>query len=822
MRRLLRLLLPSAVLFPVLLCAAPTTGTPSAAPAGKTQQLAPGQTPEGLPKSDWQNIRAAHTAWLHGFMPIEGGWQARNPGQQWNTKFDARGFLTAPKDGAWSWGLELRSYGVGEAQTAIGGQAPAMKAEGQRLTYQWDATLQEWWVNDARGLEHGYTVTQRPASTGNPPSADHELIFVLATRGTLTPKVDEDRLGVRFADGAGATVLTYAGLKVWDAEGKVLASRFEAAGDKGVRLLVKDDGARYPLTIDPIAQQAYVKPSDVGYAGAGDQFGISVAVAGDTVVVGAPFEDSLSTGINGTPNEGASAAGAAYVFVRSGTTWSQQAYLKPAAVGTTQTGDRFGTSVAVAGDTVVVGANLEDSSTTGINGAPDETATDAGAAYVFVRSGTAWSQQAYLKPAAVGTTQAGDQFGISVAVAGDTVVVGAPFEDSLSTGINGTPNEGAGGAGAAYVFVRSGTTWSQQAYLKPAAVGTTQAGDQFGISVAVAGDTVVVGASAEDSGTTGINGTPNETAGNAGAIYIFDLDRQPDIAVAQSGALTDGAGSVDFGGVSAPRGSAQLDFTITDPGPAALASLAIGKDGADAGDFTVSALSATSLPVGTGTVTFTVTFSPSAVGVRTAAIHITNNVAGLKNPFDIVLTGTGFNVAPVIGTDSMVRTSTSRVAKIAKSVLLGNDTDADGDTLTVTAVSNAQPSGAVVGLLGGFVTYTSPTATSGNGSFDYAVSDGFGHTVTGTVTVTEVSPAPSSEPPNTSGVVLSGTDVVLSYVGVAGNRYRVQYTTSSTAPYTWNEFNPIAVYTAPASGVFTHTDVNPTGPLRLYRAIPHR
>lgn len=159
MRRLLRLLLPSAVLFPVLLCAAPTTGT---APAGKTQQLAPGQTPEGLPKSDWQNIRAAHTAWLHGFMPIEGGWQARNPGQQWNTKFDARGFLTAPKDGAWSWGLELRSYGVGEAQTAIGGQAPAMKAEGQRLTYQWDATLQEWWVNDARGLEHGYTVTQRP------------------------------------------------------------------------------------------------------------------------------------------------------------------------------------------------------------------------------------------------------------------------------------------------------------------------------------------------------------------------------------------------------------------------------------------------------------------------------------------------------------------------------------------------------------------------------------------------------------------------------------------------------------------------------------
>jgi len=296
----------------------------------------------------------------------------------------------------------------------------------------------------------------------------------------------------------------------------------------------------------------------------------------------------------------------------------------------------------------------------------------------------------------------------------------------------------------------------------------------------------------------------------------------PDIVVAQAGALTDGVSSVDFGVVSAPRGSAQLSFTITNPGTAGLASLAIGKDGADAGDFTVSALSATSIPVGTGTVTFTVTFSPSAVGVRTAAIHITNDVPGLKNPFDIVLTGTGFNVAPVIGADSMVRMNTSRIAKIAKTVLLGNDTDADGDAITLTgSFSNVLPAGSLISDAGGFVTYIAPSNSAGNGSFDYAVSDGQGHIVTGTVTVTEVSPPPSSEPPNTSGIVLVGNDVVLSYLGVAGNRYRIQYTTSSAAPYTWSEFNPIAVYTAPANGVFTHTDVNPPGPVRLYRAIPH-
>ena len=179
--------------------------------------------------------------------------------------------------------------------------------------------------------------------------------------------------------------------------------------------------------------------------------------------------------------------------------------------------------MAVSGDTVVVGANGEDSSTTGVNSSPNDvgSANTSGAAYIFKRNGTTWSEQAYLKPAAVGTTQAADAFGRSVAVSGDTVVVGANGEDSSTLGLNSTPDESASSSGAAYVFGRSGTVWTQHVYLKPVAIGTTQTDDLFGISVAMSGDTVVVGANGEDSSTMGVNSSPDEISSGAGAAYIF-------------------------------------------------------------------------------------------------------------------------------------------------------------------------------------------------------------------------------------------------------------------------------------------------------------
>ncbi|HYF62495.1 MAG TPA: FG-GAP repeat protein [Herpetosiphonaceae bacterium] len=261
----------------------------------------------------------------------------------------------------------------------------------------------------------------------------------------------------------------------------------------------------------PPGQQAYLKASNTN---PNDDFGWSVAVDGDTVVVGAYGEDSSTTGVNSTPNEAMSWSGAAYVFVRSGADWAQQAYLKASNTGAD---DYFGWGVALDGDTLVVTAINEDSAATGVGGNQnDNSASGAGAAYVFVRTGTAWTQQAYLKASNPG---AFDAFGYSVSLDKDTIVIGAYQEASAATGVDGDQSDNSiGGAGAAYVFARSGTAWAQQAYLKSP---NTMPNQVFGIAVAVAGDTVVVGASQEGSSTTGVNSTPNGQAANSGAAYVF-------------------------------------------------------------------------------------------------------------------------------------------------------------------------------------------------------------------------------------------------------------------------------------------------------------
>ncbi len=496
----------------------------AAVPAGKTQQLtSPDQVPQGLAKSDWSSIRAAYEAGRHSFQPVpgkDGVWHARNPGQQWLTIFDQHGFVAQPQCGGWSWGLELKSYGFGEKQTPISGQ-PEVKTAGQRLSYQWDAVVQEWWVNDPRGLEHGFTIGQRPDGISDSQSQiSVPLAFTLGVRGSLKPTLTADAKGLLFQDAAGATVLNYTGLKVWDADGQVLPSRFEMSDpEPTVRLLVDERNARYPISIDPIAQQAYLKASNTG---GGDYFGFSVAVSADTVVVGAWGEDSNAKGVNAAVNGGtgtqaddsADSSGAAYVFTRTGSGWSQQAFLK---ASNSEANDWFGRSVAVSGNTLVVGAYGEDSNATGVNATlnggagtqADNSSTVSGAAYVFTRSGGVWSQQAYLKASNSGPS---NLFGSSVAISGETVVVGSEGENSSS--------------GAVYVFTRSGGLWSQQAYLNASSTGAV---DSFGNSVAVSGDTLVVGAHGEDSNAIGVNaavsggsGTQEDNSfGDSGAAYVF-------------------------------------------------------------------------------------------------------------------------------------------------------------------------------------------------------------------------------------------------------------------------------------------------------------
>lgn len=461
--------------------------------------------PAGLSTPDWTSFRSAFDASRHSIAMTDGEYRARNPGQRWATAFDGRGFMTIPDAKNWSWGLELESYGWGEERKCVPGSASVIE-NGNRFAYVWDEVISEWYVNDTRGLEHGFTLEGRPNTASGP------LTLLLTVRGDLEAAISASGRDIRFLRD-GARVVDYAGLVVIDAKGDEVPARFDSLSDGRLRLTVDDGDASYPLTIDPVAQQAYLKASNTQ---ANDFFSWSVDISGDTIVVGAPEEDSNATGINGDQaNNSAPNAGAAYVFVRNGTTWTQQAYLKASNTGSN---DKFGESVAIEGDTLVVGARLEDSSATGVNGnQADNGTSDSGAAYVFVRSGTTWTQQAYLKASNPGLT---DEFGYSVAIEADTIVVGAVKEDSNASGINGNQaSNSASESGAAYVFVRSGTTWTQQAYVKASNTGSS---DWFGYRVAISGDTFVAGTYRESSDATGINGNQaNDNAHWAGAAYVF-------------------------------------------------------------------------------------------------------------------------------------------------------------------------------------------------------------------------------------------------------------------------------------------------------------
>ena len=267
----------------------------------------------------------------------------------------------------------------------------------------------------------------------------------------------------------------------------------------------------------------YLKASNTD---AKDEFGSAIALSADgsTLAVGVRAEASSATGVSGGGQSDNSTpwAGAVYVFTRVGAQWHQEAYLK---ASNTDKGDYFGSSVALSADgsNLAVGAPGEASKATGINGdQADNSASSSGAVYVFTRAGSQWGQQAYVK--ASNTRVGAGSFGGAVALSSDgsTLAVGAIGESSKSTGINGDQADiSAAYAGAAYVFVRTGSQWSQQAYVK---ASNTEAYDYFGGAVALSADgsTLAVGANGEDSAATGVNGDQSSnSASYAGAVYVF-------------------------------------------------------------------------------------------------------------------------------------------------------------------------------------------------------------------------------------------------------------------------------------------------------------
>jgi len=336
-------------------------------------------------------------------------------------------------------------------------------------------------------------------------------------------------------------------------------------GDQGAAYVFVQSGTDW-------SQTAELTSSD---GAAGDNFGTSVAVSGSTAVVGA---------LNHTVGSNAQ-QGAGYVFVGRGGTWSQQAELT-ASDGAA--GDNFGNSVAVSGSTAVVGA-------------PDHTVGSnsyQGAAYIFVQSGTDWSQQAELTSS---DGAAGDFFGTSVAVSGSTAVVGAIYH---TVGSNGDQ-------GAGYVFVQSGTDWSQTAELTSS---DGAAGDNFGASVAVSGSTAVVGA-------------PYHTVGSnaqQGAAYVFGLSP-----------FTFSPTSLSFGNQTINTTSAPQTVTITNSGTSTVNISSISAT--EYFEVTATTCGST-LDVG-ASCTATVTFTPTLGGAITGTLVVNDNATG--DPQAVGLSGTG-------------------------------------------------------------------------------------------------------------------------------------------------------------------------------------
>lgn len=268
-------------------------------------------------------------------------------------------------------------------------------------------------------------------------------------------------------------------------------------------------------------QQAYIKASNTR-DGAG--FGTSLALSsnGSTLVVGAPGEASNAVGIDGNQaDESAAGAGAVYVFSRNAGVWAQQAYVK---ASNTDAGDGFGSALALSafGDTLAVGAIGERSNAVGIDGDQSiDVADNAGAVYVFSREDAAWAQDAYVKPHDI---NGNDQFGwsVSLAGAGNLLAVGSIGEDSDATGLGGISNSMAPSSGAVYLFGHDAIDgWMQHAYIK---ASNTEEGDQFGWSVALApgGETLAVGAHAEQSAGLGVDADSSSNAATrAGAVYVF-------------------------------------------------------------------------------------------------------------------------------------------------------------------------------------------------------------------------------------------------------------------------------------------------------------
>lgn len=375
------------------------------------------------------------------------GLRAVNPAQHLHVVF-ARRSVTVSSSGA-RIGMTLSAYGYGDVLRALGSVTPHVSAN--RVGYN-HGPLTEWFANGPLGLEQGFDVAARP-SAGNGP-----LTFSLTLSGNLDPRLQRGSL---LLTGDGVS-LRYGGLVATDARGRALPSWLQLVGDR-VLIRVDDRGGAYPLRIDPFIQQGELAAR---HGARGEEFGESAAISGKTIVVGTPNYVVASTNTE---------QGAAYVFTKRASSWANaiQTAVLTAAEG--QSEELFGHSVSVSGNTIVVGAPFREV----------RTHTGQGAAYVFVKPRSGWRNAIQTAKLTAARGAAHEFFGESVAISGNTVLSGAP---SRAVGKNAMQ-------GVVDVFTMPASGWAGS--LTPKAELTASDGeahDALGISAAISGHTIVTGA----------------------------------------------------------------------------------------------------------------------------------------------------------------------------------------------------------------------------------------------------------------------------------------------------------------------------------------
>jgi FG-GAP repeat len=388
------------------------------------------------------------------------GFLARNARQGLTASFGDHGATVSTRDGAHA-SIALQAIGSGTALRAVGLGQPL--ARGNRIEYRRGGAT-EWFSNGPAGIEQGFTIAAKPAGATN-----GTLTLTLGLSGTLAALPGTGG-GLVLNGAGGKAVLHYGDLSVTDARGKALPAHMTAEHGR-VLISVDSRGARYPLTVDPLMSVAelYASPGteeeELGYS--------AVAVSGKTVVAGAP---SATVG-------GHKSAGAAYVFMEGTNGWAsspQAAELLPSA---SQENALFGHSVAISGKTIVIEA-------------PDasDTETYSGAAYVFSEPTGGWSSS----PLQHQATELGDtvnevypEFGKSVAISGETIVVGSPLYVNYiyqPKTFREHPEDG-----AAFIFVQPAGGWTAKAQQyqsftlqeTEAEYAEYEEDDYFGVSVAI-------------------------------------------------------------------------------------------------------------------------------------------------------------------------------------------------------------------------------------------------------------------------------------------------------------------------------------------------